>query len=284
MPFMRSALVLAIIACSSTLLAQTGPGGVGTSANNVLWLDAGYGVSHILGAVNTWADRSGNGNHAYLPLTVPLGTPNLQTGAVNGYPALQFDGVDDQLWVTDHASIDLTQWHFFLVLTATTQKNYNAWFTKGDDSDENFEMLSYNDGNLHTPTKYTDGTRTIPSSAGGQVVTGTFDIFEYSYSAAVGRDVYKNAGSIITDNENKTPKVNNRPLYIGNERSTLGREISGRVAEVIAYNAPVNGAQRLILNNSLAAKYGRPLGANDLYVQDDPANGNYDHDVAGIGR
>ena len=44
MPFMRSALVLAIIACSSTLLAQTGPGGVGTSANNVLWLDAGYGV------------------------------------------------------------------------------------------------------------------------------------------------------------------------------------------------------------------------------------------------
>ena len=269
---------------AGNVFGQTGPGGVGTSTNNVLWLDANSGVSHLLGAVNTWSDRSGNANHAYLPVTIPLGTPNLVTNSVNGYPSIDFDGVDDQLWVVDHASLDRTQWHFCLVVTADLQKDYNAWMVKGDDSDENFEMLSYSDGNIHAPVKWTDGTRTFPSSAGAQVTTTTFDIIEYSYSAAVGRDVYKNGTNIITDNENKTPKVNNLPLYIGNERSTLGRNINGDLAEVVAYNAPLNGTQRIVLNNYLAAKYNRTLSTSDLYLQDNAGQGNYDHEVAGIGR
>ncbi|MBK6777201.1 MAG: hypothetical protein IPG74_15660 [Flavobacteriales bacterium] len=136
-------------------------------------------------------------------------------------------------------SIDLTAWHFFVVLTADVQKNYNAWLVKGDDSDENYEMLSYSDGNIHTPTKYSDNTRTFPSSAGGQVVTGTFDIIEYSYNTTSGRDVYKNAAGIITDNESKTPKVNNLPLYIANERSTSGRPVNGVIAGVISFQRTV---------------------------------------------
>lgn len=281
---MRSSTLFLSLVCLFQVSAQTGPGGVGTSANNKLWLDADYGVTHLLGLVTYWNDRSGNGNDAFPPLSIPLASPVRVSNSVNGKPSLDFDGIDDQLWVADNNGLDLTQWHFFLVLTADQQKDYNAWMTKGDDADENFEMLSYADGNMHTPTKYTDGTRTSPSSAAGQVITGTFDIFEYSYSAAVGRDVYKNAASIHTDNESKTPKVNNRPLYIGNERGTLGREVRGDIAEVIAYNAPLNGAQRIIVNNYLAAKYARDLGSDDLYVQDDAANGNYDFDVAAIGR
>jgi hypothetical protein len=264
--------------------AQSGPAGVGSSSNNVLWLDANSGVTQSGGLVSQWNDRSGNSNHALLPGSIPTAQPAFVNSSVNGYPSLDFDGTDDQLWVTDHATLDLAQWHFFIVVTADLQKNYNAWMVKGDDSDENFEMLSYNDGNIHTPTKYTDGTRTIPSSAGGQVTTTTFDVIEYSYSTGVGRDVYKNAANVITDNENKTPRVNNLPLYIGNERSTTGREVNGDIAEVIAYNAPLNTAQRRIVNNYLAAKYGRTLASGDMYVQDNVGNGNYDHDVAGIGR
>lgn len=281
---MRLSLLLLPLLVVHAGSAQTGPGGIGSSGNNVLWLDASYGATQSGGLVSQWNDRSGNSNHALLPGTIPTAKPAYVSASVNGYPSLDFDGTDDQLWVSDHASLDLTQWHFFMVVTADLQKNYNAWMVKGDDSDENFEMLSYNDGNLHTPTKYTDGTRTFPSSAGGQVTTTSFEVIEYSYSTGVGRDVYKNAANIITDNENKTPKVNNLPLYIANERSTTGREVNGDIAEVIAYNAPLNSAQRLIVNNYLAAKYARTLSAGDIYVQDNPGNGNFDHDVAGIGR
>ncbi|MBP6389898.1 MAG: T9SS type A sorting domain-containing protein [Flavobacteriales bacterium] len=281
---MRASILVPILCSALNCVAQTGPGGVGTSANNVLWLRADAGVTQSSGAVSQWNDQSGNNNHALLPGTIPTATPTFLVSSVNNYPSLDFDGTDDQLWVTDHATIDLTQWHFFIVVTADVQKNYNAWMVKGDDSDENFEMLSYSDGNIHTPTKYSDNSRTFPSSASGQVVTGTFDIFEYSYSTAVGRDVYKNAGNIITDNENKTPKVNNLPLYIANESSTSGRNVDGDIAEVVAFNAPLNSAQRLIVNNYLAAKYARTLSSGDIYVQDNTGNGNYDHDVAGIGR
>ncbi|MBL0043182.1 MAG: hypothetical protein IPP33_01830 [Flavobacteriales bacterium] len=270
--------------CAFEAAAQTGPGGVGSSATNVLWLDANKGVTQSGGLVSQWNDRSGNNNHALQPGAIPTAKPAFVASSVNGYPSLDFDGTDDQLWVTDNATIDLTQWHFFMVLTTDVQKNYNAWMVKGDDSDENWEMLSYNDGNIHTPTKYTDGTRTFPSSVGGQVTTTTFDIIEYSYSTGVGRDVYKNATNIITDNENKTPKVNNLPLYIANERSTTGRCVDGDIAEVVAYNAPLNSAQRVIVNNYLAAKYNRTLSTNDLFIQDNAGNGNFDHDVAGIGR
>ncbi|MBK6541276.1 MAG: hypothetical protein IPG10_08355 [Flavobacteriales bacterium] len=281
---MRASILVPILCSALNCVAQTGPGGVGTSASNVLWLRADAGVTQSSGAVSQWNDQSGNNNHALLPGTIPTATPTFVVGSVNNYPSLDFDGTDDQLWVTDHATIDLTQWHFFIVVTADVQKNHNAWMVKGDDSDENYEMLSYSDGNIHTPTKYSDNTRTFPSSVGGQVVTGTFDIFEYSYSAAVGRDVYKNAGNIITDNENKTPKVNNLPLYIANESSTTGRNVDGDIAEVVAFNAPLNSAQRLIVNNYLGAKYARTLSSGDIFVQDNVGNGNYDHDVAGIGR
>src|SRR5690606_35580137 len=60
--------------------------------------------------------------------------------------------------------------------------------------------------------------------------------------------------------------------------------LQGDVAEVIVFNQKINTAQRRIIENYLAAKYGLTLSANDLYTMDTPGNGDYDHDVAGIGR
>lgn len=278
---MRTILV-PLVATALSAFGQTGPGGVGNSTSNVLWLDANFSVTRSGTAVTAWNDRSGNGNNATPPSAAAR--PAFVAGSVNGFPSIDFDGTDDELRVPDVNSLDLTSWHFFFVPIVDLQKDYNAWIVKGDDGLENYEMLSYLDGNIHTPTYYTDATRTFPSSAGAQVNTSTFEVVEYSYSSAVGRDVYRNGATIITDNENKTPQTNARPLFIGNERSTTGRFVNGDLAEVIAFNAPLNSAQRIIVNNYLAAKYGRTLSASDLFLQDNPAQGNFDHDVAGIGR
>jgi hypothetical protein len=78
--------------------------------------------------------------------------------------------------------------------------------------------------------------------------------------------------------------LNNNQLCIGNTQDPIGWNLDGALAEVIIYNAPLNAAQRIIVDNYLAAKYGRTLSSSDLFVQDLPANGDYDHDVAGIGR
>ena len=43
-------------------------------------------------------------------------------------------------------------------------------------------------------------------------------------------------------------------------------------------------AQRILIDNYLAAKYNLPLAENDLYTMDNLANGNFDFDAAGIGQ
>lgn len=262
-----------------TTYAQTGPGGVGAAASNKLWLAADKGVALTGPNVTSWADQSGNANNA-LPATA-VNQPSFVSASVNGYPSLDFDGVNDELRVTDNAGLDVTSWHIFMVVIVDAHKNYNAWLTKGNDGQENFELLSYNDGNLHTPVYYTDATRTFPSAAAGQVTTTEFNIIEYSYTSSIGRDAYKNNGAtVITDNENKTPANNNFEIYIGNERGTT-RYLDGDIAEVIIYNTRLNSAQRIIVNNYLAAKYNKVLTNNDVYDED---GSGFDHDVAGIGR
>lgn len=267
---------------SSLSVAQTGPGGVGSSSSNVLWLRPDAGLTLNGTKVMSWSDGSGNNNNA--AQSTNGARPVREASVVNGYPALLFDGTDDQLIVPDANSLDLTTWHQFIVVRPKVQKDYNAWMVKGDDGAENYEMLSYSDGNLHMPFVGTDNARTSPSSPGAQVNTSTFEIIEYSYSTSTGRTAYRNGAQIYTDSENRTPKVNNKPLSIGNEAATSGRFVDGHIAEVILYNTVLNSAQRIILLNHLAAKYGRTLVSNDLYTGDDPANGNYDHEVAGIGR
>ncbi|MBS1580980.1 MAG: hypothetical protein JST66_02155, partial [Bacteroidetes bacterium] len=264
------------------LSAQTGPGGIGSSTNNVLWLSADKGTTVSGGQVTNWTDRSGNSNTA--APSAASARPALVSGALNGQPVLRFDGSTDELRISDNSSIDLTAWHFFLVLRANLQKNYNAWLTKGDDSAENYEMLSYDDGNIHAPVLWTDNTRTSPSSPAGQVTTSGASIIEYSYKSSNGRSICTNGASVFTDTENRTPKVNARELYIGNERGTTGRFMDGDLAEVIAYKDRLNAVQRVIVNNYLAAKYGLALASDDLYTQDNPANGNFDFDMAGIGK
>jgi len=60
-----------------------------------LWVKADAQVTAPGGAVSAWADQSGNGNH--LVQTVAAAQPQLVAGAVNGLPALRFDGTSDWL-------------------------------------------------------------------------------------------------------------------------------------------------------------------------------------------
>lgn len=62
------------------------------SAGLVLQLDADTGVLNNAGVVTSWQDQSGMGNDV-----VSAGDPMLLTGALNGHPAIDFDGIDDKL-------------------------------------------------------------------------------------------------------------------------------------------------------------------------------------------
>jgi hypothetical protein len=106
-------------------------------------------------------------------------------------------------------------------------------------------------------------TSIFNSIYGGSAIT------QYLNGTSVGSVVYDNTLRSWTD------------VGVGQQAS---EPWNGDIAEVILFKSFLGSAQRIIVDNYLAAKYGLLLSSNDLYVQDNPANGDYDHDVAGIGR
>ena len=92
----RHVLALVLFSLFSfSLTAQTGPGGVGNSTTNQVWLKADdiTGLNPNDALSGTWEDASGNGRHA------SQATPAYRPTYLNsgGIASLRFDGVDDYL-------------------------------------------------------------------------------------------------------------------------------------------------------------------------------------------
>ena len=68
--------------------------------------------------------------------------------------------------------------------------------------------------------------------------------------------------------------------------SPISRFLDGDIAESIVFATDINIAQRIIIDNYLAAKYDLDISAsgNDVYTMDDNGNGDFDFEVAGIGQ
>ncbi len=281
--FVSIALLLDLFAS-----AQTGPGGVGSAANNVLWLTAHQGVTTTGPLVNAWNDRSGNANNAAFLVGQPGQRPVLVGTSQNGYATIDFDGVDDQLQVPDNATLDLNQWDLFMVGAVDAAKNNNTWFSKGTNTTTNYAMWSPSSGALQLPIYDIFTLLSSPTTIAGLTST-SFSLVEYSNTAVLGifpsRNVYAQGATVYTDASLlQLPQTNNQPLRIGNVQGPAGWNLNGDLAELIFYNGPLNQAQRIIVSNYLSAKYALPHTTGNLYVQDDPANGDHDHDVAGMGR
>lgn len=268
------------------MLAQSGPGGVGTAASNVLWISADNNIALAGANVTNWNDRSGNNNNATCPSVAAR--PTLVTASLNGYPIVSFDGVNDEMRIPDANALDLIQWDVFLVNAVTTAKTNNVWMAKGTNTQPNYALWSPLNNALQMPIYDIFGLLSSPSTGAG-AAAASFNVLEYNNTVILGlfpsRTIYKNGSNIYNDvNLLQLPAANNNQLYIGNAQGAAGWNLNGSLGELIMYNTPVNSAQRIIVNNYLAAKYGLTLATNDIYVQDNPLNGNYDHEVAGIGR
>ncbi|MEO8066545.1 MAG: T9SS type A sorting domain-containing protein [Flavobacteriales bacterium] len=283
----RFSLCLSVLSWCSTQ-AQFGPGGVGAAANNVLWLSGDNGVVVAGTAVTNWNDRSGNPNNAASPSVAAR--PTLIPGALNNYPIISFDGVNDELRVPDAGSLDLQQWDLFFVGADAAPKNNNAWLTKGTSTQPNYGLWSTSTDAMRLPVYDILTLFSNPTTA--NLATGpSYNFFEYTNTFVFfifsSRTLNKNGSTFYTDagpNILQFPATNANPLYIGNAQGAVGWNLNGGISEIIAYNSPINSAQRIIVNNYLSAKYNLPLTSNDLYLQDNFANGDYDHEVAGIGR
>lgn len=230
------------------MMAQTDKFDVVNSVAGLnLWLKADAITGKNNGdPVSTWSDSSTVGRHATSAATKePLYIAN----AINGKPALRFDGVNDSMNITDLS----TSWTVIFVGKQITSPGAYSQYISGT---ELFRYSGTSQGSVNPLQWYMyapgwGSWQTVAASPGTSyhihTYRGTTALFEsffdgapaFSYPAAGGSYA---AGYINT---------------IGNYFSdAAARWLNGEIAEVIAYSGTLTEAERKRIEGYLKAKYG----------------------------
>lgn len=281
--------------CLFTANAQTGPGGVGSSANNALWLKADAGTSSTTNstALSFWNDQSGNGLN--VTQTVSAQQPSIVTNFMNGYPSILFDNVstanqNDKMIGPDSPLLDNTSAYTFFTVTRPQNLDGAARTIvskrTGVSVDQSFMLFYYTSNKLNIDIQTTDNR----FASNTTYVSGTNYITCLSYDGTIATSglrctLYNEESFDKNSAESSTLVPNNSsPLLIGTTDASDPRPYGGYTSEIIIYREALNTAQRIIINNYLSAKYNISLSANDKYAGDNSGNGDYDREVAGIGQ
>lgn len=284
--FVAFSIVLLLL--TDNMKSQNGPGGVGDRSGGSfldLWFDASdldgdgrveagaeSGLSGTL--VDSWYDKSGNGVIA-TSLTTPTDRRlTYQVGGNNGYPQLTNTGLDKRL-LTD--SIDRAN-NETIFCVSTTLDTANRTIYDGGSIGNTHRLYSH-------ATAAPQMTISGPVSNTSVAFTNQTLITKAFFSDAEAEELQVNQNGNLTTAGTGVNVSANGPLNLG--CGTLGSVpsyMNGNVSEFIAFNGRVNAAQSIIIFNYLSAKYAIDLLDLDLYTQDQPINGDYDHEMAGIGR
>lgn len=289
---MKKIMFLNLILVSNILLAQTGPGGVGSSTTNGLWLRADNLNQTNATAVSSWPDASGNTNNAIEPTSSNQPTFYTTSSDLNSMPIVRFDGTNDEMHVPDADILDGTSGiTFYAVLrpnnldgtdprgilgkrvsyTETANYAYDWYFRE-----YYYLYLDVND----LDDRFNTGTTTFSNST-NYILSWDFD---GTLTAANRSRLRSGSTEIIKSTESTTSLINsNQDLYIGTFNEGYPHHLEADYAEIIHFNYALNSAEHIIVQNYLSAKYAITITA-DYYTQDNNVNGDYDYDVAGIGR
>ena len=251
-----------------------GPGGVGDSLSILFWYRTDTGLLDgsdnplIDGStVKTWKDQSGNNND--LIQAVSGLRPVLDTLALNGKPALVFDGTDDRFTqefgsvtapVSLFAAAQFTS-AFDESILAIGDANEDNTFSLSREDDARYYSYSFSTEN-YGPSLDASANIINPAHSSGSPY--------HKLSINAGTEIVSDYGSAITTDGS---------MYLGSSKDS-DRYFSGNLSEIFLYNKNLNSAQEVIINNYLAAKYLIDIGLADLYDYE-LTHGN---DVAGIGR
>lgn len=290
--FVRPLVLIASLLLQFCVWGQTGPAGVNNSTTCVLWLKANAGTSSSVNAspISSWNDQSGNSIN--LTQTIAAQQPSFASNVINGFPAIQFDNVattNDKMSAPDNSLLDNTSGYTFFTITRPQVLDGNARSIVSKRTtvgvDQSFMHFFFSSNTHYSDIQTTNdrySTSITFSANNNYLVTQQYD---GTLPAASRCRTYVSSSLNVTSTESSAIVPDNAsPLIVGSTDAGDGRPFGGYIAEIIIYRTALPAASRILVENYLSAKYNIVLLANDKYTGDDPSNGNYDFDVAGVGR
>ncbi len=261
---------------------NTGPGGVAAtngSSELLYWIDANSGISGS-SPITAWSDLSGYG----VTNTVN-GNPAITTNDLNGRSVVTFDGTGDfiqtNLSINAGTRPDLSIISVYVPIATSTAGS--VWGESNGDYDR---VLTAGNGVGGCTNAITTGSACVNDASLFPTNNSVITTVVFDEDAANGSRAYTNGTQVLTWTSNHAPATSNN-LQIGQSGQNGFIPYTGDIAEVIIMGNIINNARRIIIENYLDAKYHTdtaPAFVNDVYTMDNSANGNFDFEVAGIGR
>jgi hypothetical protein len=285
---MKLSYILFITFLFTTItFSQTGPGGIDDtdgSSDLVLWLDANAIVDKTDGAnISTWSDQSGYSNDVSQVDVSKM--PVYNTVILNGLPVLTFDG-SDFLERTYDADLNTSEFAVYCVAITTGGTGaYRSIIDNRYDDETNKSGYNYyaTDDNKWA-FWHGDGTggnwQAITGSSGISGWTSLCGMHDGSRSYFYENGDGKGGASNSYGNATSTNIFTIGAMH-NYTNDSEGAWFTGQIAEVIVFKKALPLAERTIVDNYIAAKYGLSTNA-DRYAGD--TDGDYDYNAAGIGR
>ncbi|HPB26545.1 MAG TPA: hypothetical protein PLE11_12385, partial [Bacteroidales bacterium] len=219
-----------------------------------LWLRADSNVILNGSNVSQWSDCSGNNNNAAQASAV--NQPLLDSGQLNGYPVLRFDGNDDFMEFASGFMYNWPELSFFIVIKPFSSGNQGI-FAPTNAYSTGLEFLSW------TGTTQLRINNNLKYGA-GLITNGTFTISDFTYNNAATNG-YAN-GVTLTSATGGNPLDFNGVYALGRIYST-GYNAAFDVAEILAYNRTVSLVERNEIEQYLRLKYARQIDLGpDIYA------------------
>ena len=265
--------ILILIGFQASSISQTGPAGVGTSANNVIWLDV-----HAMGFANgvsigSLTDFSGNNNNfsqvssAFQPVNT--------TNGLNGLPVATFDGVNDHLTSGSISALESSNLTYFIVFKQqllSRQMLINA--TYSSITGAKWRTYSNNNSNKIISAHYSPSISHVSFTDDGDAS------FISHHITPTNNRVYREGNLELSKNATYTTPSGHTNVFLGNNNfpSTNNYTLNGFIAEVVVFNTSLTTFQREMVQNYLAAKYNIST-TNDRYAFE----GSHNIELVGIG-
>jgi hypothetical protein len=243
---------IAAVDPTAEIVGFTGPGGVGDSISNKLWLRADQGVLTPSGLpagqgenVETWLDQSGSSNN--LVQNSGSNQPTFESSSLNGFPGLDFDGSSSFFTRDLSTSFTASAPLRFYAVSRFTASTEQTLISLGDENNTNTLSISKEADNTYY--SYSQGSkRAGPAlNTSGQIISSFYD------NSGVYHRLFLNGTEQSADNLS-SPVFTNGVLNTGRSREG-DLYYEGELSELIIYRKKLNEAQRIIVNNYLSSKY-----------------------------
>lgn len=273
---------IALIAVANvSVYAQSGPGGVSSSTNNIFWLRSDKGLTYD-GSNNltTWSDQAnGNDGTNNSTPTNPFFDVSANMGS-NNEPAILFTSASlEYMDLSDDASINTSgataRTIYFVFKTGSDVSTTQYLYQQGTTTDGIYATIS---GGVFTAGIYSSSSNHSISSAA--LSTDTEYIAGFTYNGSAGTlDLSLNGTSSTQVTSVAASVAAHTGFRIGSDVSGVNF-MNGHIAELVYFDIVLNEGQTRVLDNYLSEKYGITT-TNDHYSA---AGSDYRYNTIGISR